>query len=57
MKSDHVTDQVKVLLNGLNNKQLKELSTILQGFSLKYRASFKQHYLAPPLKAIFWKSY
>jgi hypothetical protein len=57
MKSDQVTDQIKVLLNGLSNKQLKELSTILQGFSLKYRASFKQNYLAPPLKAIFWKSY
>jgi hypothetical protein len=53
MESDQVTEQFKALLNWLNSKEPQGLSTILSSFLLKFRASFKQNYLAPPLKAIF----
>lgn len=45
------TDQVKRLLNWLNNKEPQKLSVIMEGLALKHRPTFNNNYLSPALNA------
>ena len=47
------SDQVRVLLHWLNNKEPQKLALIMEGLTLEHRPTFNKNYITPALEANF----